>query len=238
MFTQGASGNQNPLLLGPMFNLIANRTADPSRNDKSSNQLPPWVRLARERNGNNRLNAAMASPVPADQIAAYNAAREDTSELVKSEGTIMGAKVVSAMQFGISGLAAGGPISASSTSVQCPGRDRLDRDDPVREGGLPPYADGDPVAIKVGMLRIGDVYIVSVNGEVYNEIATRLKQEAPVSRLMMTTLANGMANSGYIYSNDASGHLTFQVISSRLKPGCAEDKIVNAALAMLGQIAK
>ena len=47
------------------------------------------------------------------------------------------------------------------------------------------------------------------------------------------TLANGSANSGYIYSDEAYSHLTFQVIGSRLKPGCAEDKIVSTALDLM-----
>ena len=41
------------------------------------------------------------------------------------------------------------------------------------------------------------------------------------------------ANSGYIYSDEAFSHLTFQVIGSRLKPGCAEGKIVSTALDLI-----
>jgi hypothetical protein len=86
------------------------------------------------------------------------------------------------------------------------------------------------------MLRIGDVYIATVDGEVYSEIAAQLKQRVPQTKLMMTTLANGMANSGYIYSNNAGDHLTFQVIGSRLRPGCAEGKIISTGLEQLGRL--
>ena len=47
---------------------------------------------------------------------------------------------------------------------------------------------------------------------------------------MMVTLANGMANSGYIPDNASFGAYTFQVLSSRLKPGCAEDAIAGGPL--------
>jgi neutral ceramidase len=47
------------------------------------------------------------------------------------------------------------------------------------------------------------------------------------------TLANGSSNSGYIYSDAAYSHLTFQVIGSRLKPGCAEEKIVSTAIDLM-----
>ena len=87
--------------------------------------------------------------------------------------------------------------------------------------------------LKVGVLRIGDINFATVNGEVYSQIAMRLKAESPGNKTMVVTLANGSANSGYIYSDEAFSHLTFQVIGSRLKPGCAEGKIVSTALDLI-----
>ena len=98
---------------------------------------------------------------------------------------------------------------------------------------FPGYKDGPDVNLKVGLLRVGDINFVTVNGEVYSDIATRLKAEAPASKVMMVTLANGSANAGYIYSDRAYSHLTFQVIGSRLKPGCAEGKIVATAIKLM-----
>jgi len=85
----------------------------------------------------------------------------------------------------------------------------------------------------VGVLRIGEVHFVSVNGEVYSQIGMRIKAEAPASKTIVVTLANGSAGSGYIYSDEAYSHLTFQVIGSRLKPGCAEGRIVSTALDLM-----
>jgi hypothetical protein len=87
----------------------------------------------------------------------------------------------------------------------------------------------------VGLLRIGDIHLVTVNGEVYTNIARKLKDTAPANKTLMVTLANGRANSGYIYSDDAYHHLTFQVIGSRLKPGCAEEKIISTAIDLMHQ---
>ena len=47
------------------------------------------------------------------------------------------------------------------------------------------------------------------------------------------TLANGRANSGYIPNDAAFGAYTFQVLGSRLKPGCAEKAIVGGFLDMI-----
>ena len=53
------------------------------------------------------------------------------------------------------------------------------------------------------------------------------KSQSPLANTFVVTLANGMANSGYIPNDAAIGAFTFQVLSSRLKPGCAETAIAN-----------
>ncbi len=80
------------------------------------------------------------------------------------------------------------------------------------------------------MLRIGDGALASVDAEVYSTIGNRLKLESPMANTVVVTLANGMANSGYIPNDAAFGAYTFQVLGSRLKPGCAEDAIVGGLL--------
>jgi neutral ceramidase len=102
-----------------------------------------------------------------------------------------------------------------------------------RENVVSEYKDGPDVKIKVGLLRIGDINFATVNGEVYTRIALRLKAESPANKTIMVTLANGRANSGYIYSDDAFSRLTFQVVRSRLKPGCAEEKVVSKAIELM-----
>ncbi len=50
---------------------------------------------------------------------------------------------------------------------------------------------------------------------------------------MMVTVANGGGNTGYIPNDAAFGYRTFEVLSSRLKPGCAESAIVNGLIEMM-----
>jgi hypothetical protein len=236
IFAQGAAGDQNPLLTRPLYELVAGRTGSPTAANGRLNGPAPWVEMARESDANSRLTDALKAPVPAAGIAAYEAAIANQSELVSGMGAILGESVLDAMRYDIRRLSGEVIIGGASASFQCPGRDRTDSDRPVREGSLPTYVDGLPVTLTEGVLRLGDIHIVYVNGEVYSEIAARLKREAPASQLMMTTLANGMANSGYIYSNAAGSHLTFQVIGSRLQPGCAEDRIVGTALQLISKV--
>jgi neutral ceramidase len=116
--------------------------------------------------------------------------------------------------------------------VTCPGRTRLDN---AREGVAGQYEDGPPVNIRVGMLTIGTTAIGSVNAEIYTGIGTRIKARSPLAHTMVTALANGSAGSGYIPTEEAFNRYTFQVLGSRLKPGCAEDGIVTAALELLSE---
>jgi neutral ceramidase len=54
----------------------------------------------------------------------------------------------------------------------------------------------------------------------------------------MVTLANGRADSGYIPNDTAFGANTFQVLGSKLKPGCAETAIVNGLLDLMATTQK
>jgi len=80
--------------------------------------------------------------------------------------------------------------------------------------------------------------VTSVDAEVYSFIAQRLKRESPMANTFMVTLANGKTNSGYIPNDTAFGAQTFQVLGSRLKPGCAETAIVNGLLDLISATQK
>jgi neutral ceramidase len=123
-------------------------------------------------------------------------------------------------------------ITADQKMITCPGRKRTDN---VREGSPGVYEEGEPVTIRLGVLRIGDVALASIDAEVYSPIAMRLKKESPLANTVVVTLANGRANSGYIPNDTAFGAYTFQVLGSRLKPGYAESGIVYGLLDLIDQ---
>jgi hypothetical protein len=126
-----------------------------------------------------------------------------------------------------------GRIMGKTQTITCPGRERTNEG---RGGIAGTYKDGAPVNIMLGLLMIDDVAIGAVNAEVYNEIAQRLMKESPYKKTMMATLTNGMANSGYIPDDASFGHYTFEVLSSRLQPGCAETGIVNGIIDMMPRV--
>jgi neutral ceramidase len=121
-------------------------------------------------------------------------------------------------------------IFGAQKDVTCPGRRRTN----TGRGGYPgEYVDADPISIHLSLLLVGDVVIGGVNGEVFNPIATRFKRESPLKHTLFSSLTNGTAGSGYIPHDAAYGQHTFEVLSSRLKPGCAESAIVDGLLDLM-----
>jgi neutral ceramidase len=213
VFAQGASGDQNPLYLRASTNALASRSG---------------VKIT----GNVLAREKIEAPIRDGKVAAGPLdpkVRDALERVMDSEGVLLGEEVIRVMTD-ITRTDASPRISAAQNMVTCPGRRRLDT---AREGTPGTYEDGDPVNIRLGVLRIGNVALTTVDAEIYSAIGRRLKEQSPVADTMMVTLANGMANSGYIPNDAAFGALTFQVLSSRLKPGCAEAAIVNGLLDLL-----
>ncbi len=218
VFAQGASGDQNPLYLRAATNALASRSG---------------VKIT----GNVLTREKIEAPIRDGKVPAGPLdpkVRDDLERVMDSEGVLLGEEVIRVMT-GINRMDAAPRISAAQTMITCPGRRRLDT---AREGTPGTYEDGDPVDIRLGALRIGDMALATVDAEIYSTIGRQLQAQSPVANTVVVTLANGMANSGYIPNDAAFGALTFQVLSSRLKPGCAETAIVIGWLDLLEEPSK
>ena len=213
VFAQGASGDQNPLYLRAATNALASRSGMPIT-------------------GNVLTREKVEAPLRDGKVTEHplDPAVRDALELVmQSEGVLLGEEVIRVMT-NTTRLDSNPVISAAQDMATCPGRHRLDN---VREGTPGSYEDGDPVHIRLGVLRLGDVALASVDAEIYSAIGNRLKAQSPMANTVMVTLANGMANSGYIPDDASFGAYTFQVLSSHLKPGCAETAIDSGLMTLI-----
>ncbi len=207
VFSQGASGDQNPLYLRPSTNGMASRSDVPITGDvlvRESVEAPL------------RDSAVKAKPMD-PQV------RDRLERWMESEGQILGEEVMRVMTNSTR-FEQNVRIWGSQTDVSCAGRKRTDQG---REGLAASYVDGPSVPLRLGVLGIGDVALTSVNAEIYTLISQRLKRQSPMANTVMVTLANGAAPSGYVPDDASFSHNTFQVLGSRLKPGCAEDSIAN-----------
>jgi neutral ceramidase len=234
VFTQGASGDQNPREFRSPTLIMSQRNALTNGRGPFTQRVgaTPTAESSTPQGFNPQQASSERAAIPESNLDAYKKTLARTGEYVRMLGSMIGSGAVRVMRESIEPVDTA-RIWAGQEVFPCPGRVRLDADNPARENVFPGYKDGPDVNLRVGLLRLGDINVVTVNGEVYSQIAMRLKAEAPANKTLMVTLANGTANSGYIYSDNAYSHLTFQVIGSRLKPGCAEGKIVGTALKLM-----
>ena len=213
LFASGAAGDQNPIYFNQTYELREIRIADyAQRGEDISNAMPP---------GGQGLDRS--DP----RVQLLMAQQKRMNETL---GQMLGEEVLHVMREGLEKSPADVTLRGAQASFSCPARRRTDSG---RAGTAGTYVDAGEVAIGLGALRIGDVYIGAVNAEVYNAIAQRLKRESPFEHTMMATLTNGMAQTGYIPTDEAFGFDVFTVLSSRLKPGCAETGIVDGLLELM-----
>jgi hypothetical protein len=213
IFSQGTSGDQNPLYLRPSTNGMASRSG---------------VSIT----GNVLVRETVEAPLrdaPEKGVAMDAKVRERLERWMESEGDVLGEEVIRIMT-NATRTERHVRIWSSQTEVSCPGRKRTDNG---REGMLGTYVDGPPVPIRLGVLGIGDVALTSVDAEVYNLIGQRMKRQSPMANTVVVTLANGRSPSGYIPDDASFSHNTFQALGSRLKVGCAEDSIADGLTKMV-----
>jgi hypothetical protein len=175
---------------------------------RSRGDAGPRLRLAADQR-NEDVVAVWTSGAAGDQNP-VSTAMADEWHLVDSLGKVLGEAAVrasAAIQ-----TAAGARIDGAQKVVTCEGKEK-------------------PVSIRLSLLRLGDVSLAGVSGEVLNPIYQRLVKQTP--RVLMITHANG--GSGYIPHDAVFPELGYEVNTSRLKPGCAETAIVNGIAGMIGR---
>jgi neutral ceramidase len=114
--------------------------------------------------------------------------------------------------------------------VTCPGRKLEPGPVPRKEYS---WWDSDPVSIRLALILINDIALAGVSGEVMTMIHEHLKQQSSLGHTVMVTHANG--SSGYIPDDAAFERVSYEITTSRLKPGCAENAIVNGFLKLMEQ---
>ena len=212
VWSTGACGDQNPIYFQQTYDLREIRIKDyAKRGEDISNSMPP---------GGKGLNKSDPTVIKL---------MNQQKQMILSMGQFLGEEVLHVMRSVDRSVTNAG-IYGDQRIITCPGRKRTNSG---RAGYAGTYEDADSVKIRLGLLLIDDIAFAAVNGEVFNLIAQRLKKESPYARTMMLTVTNGVANSGYIPNDAAFGYYTFEVLSSRLKPGFAENGIVNGILDMM-----
>ena len=212
VFSSGAQGDQNPIYFQQTFDLRDIRIKDyAKRGQDISNAMPP---------GGQGLNK---------QDPTVKRLLDQQKQMILSMGQFLGEEVKRVMRE-MTRMSTDGRIFAAQKMVSFPGRDRIGQG---RAGVEATYTDGPDVQLRLSLLMIDDIAIGGCNAEIFNMIAQRFKRESPIGRSIFVSMANGSGNSGYIPNDAAFGYQTFEVLSSRCKPGYAESAIVNGILDLI-----
>jgi hypothetical protein len=185
------------------------------------------LRLKPEEKSDDGVVAVWTSGAAGDQNPVSMASGDDFW-LADALGRILGEEVVRVA--GAIQTSPEGSIRGVQRVVTCPGRQ-------VEAGPRPrtdyKFSDAPPVNIRLGLLTIGNVALAGVSGEVFTLISQHLKKESPIANTIMVTHANG--SSGYIPSETGFDQIGYEATTSHLKPGCAEDAIVNGFVGLMRQ---
>lgn len=215
LFSTGAQGDQNPIYFQQTFDLRDIRIRDYARRGQDiSNSMPP---------GGQGLDK---------QDPTVRKLLEQQKQMILSMGQFLGEEVKRVMRE-TTRMSADGGIYAAQKMISFPGRDRIGQG---RAGVEAVYKDGPDVQLRLSLLMIDDIAIAGTNAEIFSLIARRFKQESPVGRSIFVSMANGSGNSGYVPNDAAFGTQTFEVLSSRCRPGYAESAIVNGLLDLLAEV--
>lgn len=121
-------------------------------------------------------------------------------------------------------------IGAGVTTAMCPGGKVIM--DP--ETAAVTNEDGPDVELRLQAITLNDIALAGVNGEVNTVIGQRFQDASPAAETILITHTAGTI--GYIPDDDSYPKTTFEVTSSRLKPGCAEPAIIDGLTKLITSI--
>ena len=137
-------------------------------------------------------------------------------------GTMLGEEVVHTSNR-IRNSSTAGPIKTAMKTLSLPGK--------PREGSG--AAEATPVQLTITVARVGDVGLIGLGAEVFNEIGRAIKAASPFPHTLVITHCNGSA--GYMPTRPAYDEGGYEVQSSRLAPGAAE-QVIGESVRMLREL--
>jgi hypothetical protein len=215
VYSPSAQGDQNPRYLQPMLDI-----------EKIKSDLA--LSSGRAKNSEEANKMAGFEGAVDDIVNIDPHLYERQSQMISALGAFLGEEVLRVIKY-TTRYNSEIRIYSCDTTVTCPGRTRTNFN---REGFAATYTDGNQVNIGLKLLVIGSIAYAVMGGDPFSRIKEQLMDEAPFNHTIMVVMSNGLGG-GYIPTDDAYGMNTFQVLGSRLKPGCAERAIINGFLNLM-----
>jgi len=145
-------------------------------------------------------------------------------QAMEAQGVMVGGEVVRVAGT-ITKLTGDVKLSADAREVSCPTKQGTNQMADMTAVRVP------NVGVRLGLIRLNDVALTSVGGEVVTNIFSRLKRESPLVNTMMLTITNDRI--GYIPDDAAYDRPIFEVNGSPAARGCAENAIVDGLIDMI-----
>ena len=136
-----------------------------------------------------------------------------------------------------------GRITALQRVISLPAKEKESEDGKFLQ---PKTRQDDSLQVRLSAIKIGNIILTGVSGEVFNQISVKMRNQSPYSFTFMITHCNG--SSGYLVSEDAypkagvSGSENkyipaggYEVNSTRVKTG-AEKAIIENLLEMINEL--
>ena len=101
------------------------------------------------------------------------------------------------------------------------------------KGQQPSDNKNDSLEVRLSALKIGNIVLTGVSGEVFNQISVKMRELSPYTNTFMITHCNG--SSGYLVTEDAYATGGYEVSSTRAKSG-AEKAIIENLLVMINNL--
>lgn len=227
MFTQGASGDQNPLWLRPGTNVIASRSDTKITGYEMNREIiesPLRDYQIAQRRGLSLEGMTEPGPPSSESVDVLN-------RWIDALGMILGEEAIRVMS-GIRDFQGNVKISGARKILTMPGRVNMNQEGQFRgEPGV--FEPGPDANVGIGVLGIGDIALANISAEIYNVFAQKIKAASPLSKTVFVTLTNGGSNSGYIVDDASYRKNTFQVLGNKIQPGHAEVEIVDSIVKLI-----
>jgi neutral ceramidase len=194
-----------------------------------------------EQHYNNKVVALFAIGAAGDQNPIFSGPGERPQEnvppfqAVDALGLLLGAEAVR-IANGINATTTTASIEAAERTFSCPTKPMELGPPPVpgeKQGPPAPEQDMKKAPIHLGLIMLNQIAFTAVSGEVVTNIYWHLKKASPLTDTVMITLADGRV--GYIVDDASYDTPLFELGSSPLARGCAENGIVNNLVEMIQQ---
>lgn len=134
----------------------------------------------------------------------------DKFEDIDAIGMLVGEEIVNV--FNEIKTSSGGSISCIKKTVSGKGKKQYDSRFPNQE-----LQSGNDVDINLSVLRVGDILIAGISGELFTEIGMDIKTKSALKNTIVVTHCNG--NSGYLCTDEAYPLGGYEIMVTRTMPG-------------------